>query len=260
MNPSTTLAFDQSQAGAAVAVNRARFFYFGAASLLFILMLLGFQQFYLHGRAFPNRELTPPIRTLLILHGTAMTSWMLLFLAQPLLIAFANRRVHMMLGKAGAGLAGCMVFLGVRVGIEAARVNPPDMKLWGLVPKQFMAIPLTAILLFAIFVIVGVWNRRRPEAHRPMMLLAALTVIAAAIDRIDAIRNVYAGTVWGTIFGPFFAPLVIGLLFLVVKWSLTRSWDRWYAMGYAGLVIAGAITMQLAPTQLWNQFATLLLR
>ncbi len=260
MNPSTSLAFDQSQADATAASNRARFFYFGAAALLFVLMLIGFQQFYLHGRAFPDRELTPPIRTLLILHGSAMSAWMLLFLAQPLLIVSGNRRVHMMLGRVGAVLAACMVVLGVRVGIEAARVNPPDMKLWGLVPKQFMAIPLIAILIFAIFVILGVWNRRRPEVHRPMMLLATLTVIAAAIDRIDAIRNLYAGTVWGTIFGPFFAPLVIGLLFLIVKWLLTRSWDRWYAMGYAGLVVAGALTMQLATTHAWDQFASLLLR
>jgi hypothetical protein len=260
MNPSTTLAFDQSQADAPAASNRARFFYFGAAALLFVLMLIGFQQFYLHGRAFPNRELTPPIRTLLILHGTAMSAWMLLFLAQPLLIASGNRRVHMRLGRFGAGLAACIVFLGVRVGIEAARVNPPDMKLWGLVPKHFMAIPLIAILMFAVFVIAGVWNRRRPEVHRPMMLLAALAVIPAPLDRIDAIRNLYSGTVWGTIFGPFFASLVIGLLFLVVKWLLTRSWDRWYARGYAGLVVAGALTMQLATSQVWDQFASFLLR
>ncbi|MGE5305919.1 MAG: hypothetical protein ACM3TN_21615 [Alphaproteobacteria bacterium] len=260
MNPSQTLAFDQSRADTLASSNRARFFYLGAAALLFVLTFIGFQQFYLHGKAFPNRGLTPPIRTLLILHGTAMSAWMLLFLAQPLLIVAGNRRVHMMLGKVGAALAVCMVFLGVRVGIEAARVNPPDMRLWGLVPKQFMAIPLIAILMFAIFVILGVWNRRRPEVHRPMMLLAALTVIAAALDRIDAIRNLYSGTVWGTIFGPFFAPLAIGLLFLVVKWSLTRSWDRWYAMGYAGLVVAGALTMQLAPSQAWDHFASLLLR
>lgn len=260
MNPSQTLAFDQSRAGTLTSSNRARFFYFGAAALLFVLMLIGFQQFYLHGRAFPNHELTPAIRTLLILHGTAMSTWMLLFLAQPLLIVSGNRRVHMMLGRIGAALAACMIFLGVRVGIEAARVNPPDMKLWGLVPKQFMAIPLIAILIFAIFVILGVWNRRRPERHRPIMLLAALTVITAAIDRIDAIRNLYSDTIGGTIFGPFFAPLVIGLLFLVVKWSLTRKWDRWYAMGYAGLVVAGALTMQLAPSRAWDQFASLLLR
>src|SRR5512143_1036283 len=203
MNSSQTLPFDNPQAKEPALPNRARLFYTGAAALLLILMVLGFQQFYLHGKAFPNRELTPPIRTLLILHGTAMSAWMLLFLAQPLLIVSGNRRVHMMLGRVGAVLAACIVFLSLRVGIEAARVNPPDMKLWGLVPKQFMAIPVISILIFAVFVIVGVWNRRRPEVHRPMMLLGVLAVVPAAVDRIDAIRSLYSGTVWGTIFGPF---------------------------------------------------------
>ena len=200
------------------------------------------------------------IRTLLILHGTAMSAWMLLFLAQPLLIVSENRRVHMMLGRVGAVLAACIVFLGLRVGIEAARVNPPDMKLWGLVPKQFMAIPVISILIFAVFVIAGVWNRRRPEVHRPMMLLGVLAVIPAAVDRIDAIRSLYSGTVWGTIFGPFFGSLVIGLFFLIVKWLLTRSWDRWYAVGYAGLVVASALIMRLATTSAWDHFTTFLLR
>lgn len=228
--------------------------------MLLVLMFLGFQQFYLHGRAFPGRELTPPIRTLLILHGIGMTAWMLLFLVQALLIVAGNRRVHMMLGRVGAALAACIVILGLRVGIESARVNPPDMRLWGLAPKQFMAVPVISILIFAGFVFAGVWKRRRPEVHRPMMLLAVLAVIPAAIDRIDPIQSLYRGTVWGTIFGPFFSMLMVGLCFLVVKRLLTRSWDRWFAMGYAGLVVTSALTMQLATMSAWDHFASFLLR
>ena len=260
MNSGPALLFDKSQAEAPASPKRARLFYTGAAALLLILMLLGFQQFYLHGKAFPNRELTPPIRTLLILHGTAMSAWMLLFLVQPLLIVAGNRRVHMMLGRVGAVLAACIVFLGLRVAIGAAQVNPPDMRLWGLAPKQFMAIPLAAILLFAGFVFAGVWNRRRPEVHRPMMLLAVLAAIPAALDRIDAIQSLYRGTVWGTIFGPFFSMLVIGLFFFVAKRLMTRSWDWRFATGYTGLVVASALTMQLAATSAWGHFASFLLR
>jgi hypothetical protein len=240
--------------------NRARLFYTGAAALLLVVVFIGFQQFYLHGKAYPKRELTPPIRTLLILHGCTMTGWMLLFLLQPLLIVFGNRRLHMILGRVGAVLAAGIVFLGLRVGIEAARVNPPSLKIWGLAPPQFLAIPIFTILIFAVFVIAGVWNRRRPEVHRPMMLLSVLAAIAAAIDRIDAIRSLYSGSVWGTIFGPFFGMLVIGLLLLIVKWLLTRSWDRWYATGYAGLVVSSALIMRLATTSAWNHFASYLLR
>jgi len=239
--------------------NRARLFYFGAAVLLLALMFLGFQQFYLHGKAYPNRELAPPIRTLLILHGASMLMWVLLFLVQPLLIVAGNRRVHMMLGRIGAVLAVGIVILGYRLAVEATRIKPPEMRLWGLDPKQFLAISIISITVFAVFVSVGVWNRRRPEVHRPMMLLATLAVIPAALDRTEFITSLYAGTVWGAVFGPFFGSLVIGMFLLALKWRLTRSLNKWFAIGYAGLVFSSASIMQLATTRAWDQFASFLL-
>lgn len=238
----------------------ARFFYTGAALLLLVLTFLGFQLFYLHGTAYPGRPLTPPIRNVVIAHGVAMSAWMLLLVIQPLLIVNRKYRVHMFLGKIGAVLAACIVVLGWRVAVGAARVNPPDLKLWGLVPKQFLAIPLCAIVMFAGYVAIGVWKRRRAEVHRPMMLLGALAASAAAIDRISAITHLYAHNVWGEIFGPFFAPTVIGAALLLVKWALTRSFDRSYAAGFAVLAVVGPLTMKLATTQAWDGFASVLLR
>ena len=104
MNSTQPFPFDILQPNKPVSSNRARLFYSGAALLLLVLMFLGFQQFYLHGKAYPDRELAPPIRTLIILHGLGMSAWVLLFLVQPLLVASGNRRVHMMLGRVGAGL------------------------------------------------------------------------------------------------------------------------------------------------------------
>jgi hypothetical protein len=238
----------------------ARYFYSGAAISLLVLMFLGFQQFYMHGRAFPNRPLTPPIRGLLIAHGAAMSAWVVLLVVQPLLVVNRRYRVHMMLGKLGAVLAGCIFLLGLQVGISAARVAPPEVRLWNLPYKQFMAVPVISIIIFGAFVTAGILNRRRAAIHRPMMLLATLAAIPAALDRIDAIASLYRQTVWGTIFGPFFSSLVIGAVFLVVKWALTRKFDRYYAMGWAVLVVASAGIMKLATTPMWDAIATLLFR
>ena len=237
----------------------ARFFYSGAAMLLLVLMLIGFQQFYVHARAFPNRPLAPPIRNLLIAHGVAMTAWVVLLLAQPLLIVNRRLRVHMLLGKIGAVLAGCIFFLGLWVGIAAPKVAPPEVRLWNLPYKHFMAVPLISITIFAAFVVAGIWNRRRPEVHRPMMLLATLAVIPAALDRIDALSSLYRNTVLAPIFGPFLTSLVIGAIFLAVRWALTRKLDRYFAIGWAGLVVASAGIMKLATTHAWDRFATFLL-
>ncbi|MGZ8237561.1 MAG: hypothetical protein ACXWTY_06780 [Methylobacter sp.] len=260
MNSNQMLPFDEPLAKRLTIPNRLRLFYSGAAALLLALMFLGFQQFYLHGRAYPNRELASPIRTLLILHGIGMSAWMLLFLVQPLLIAAGNRRVHMLLGRSGAVLAACIIVLGLRLGIESTLISPPDLRIWGLTPKQFMAVPVISIMIFAGFVITGVWNRLRPEIHRPMMLLATLAAMPAAVSRIDSINVLYHGTLWEMVFGPFFGTLVIGVFFLVIKWLLTRSLDRWFAMGYSGLVISSALIMQLATTSVWDHIASFLLR
>lgn len=238
---------------------RARYFYLGAAALLFVLMFWGFQQFYLHGKAYPGRELVPPIRTLLIMHGVAMMGWMVLILVQPLLIVSGKVRVHMMMGRLGAALAVAIVILGVLVGIRSARVNPPDLLLWGMNPRQFLAVPLISIVTFGVFVGLGIWKRRRPDAHRPLMLLATLAVMPAAMDRIDVLHNAYTGTMWGTYFGPYFSTLVVGLLFVVLHCVLTGKVNRWLAFGYVGLVVLSALTVQLGMTQAWGSFADLLL-
>jgi hypothetical protein len=255
MNSSQTMLLQEPASS-----DRVRLFYSGAAAFLLVLTILGFQQFYLHGKAYPGRELAPPIRTLLILHGIGMTAWILLFLVQPLLIVAGNRRIHMMLGRIGAALAACIVISGFQLGIEATLISPPELRIWGLAPKQFMAVPIISILIFAGLVSIGVWNRRRPQVHRPIMLLASLAVMSAAVSRIDAISGLYRGTIWESVFGPFFATLLVGAFLLVVKWRLTGSLNRWFAMGYVGLVASSALIMQLATTPAWAHFAGFLLR
>ena len=260
MNSILTLPSDIYQANQSAFRDRARLFYAGAAALLLAVMFLGFQQFYLHGRAFPDRPLTPAIRTLVIAHGIAMSLWMMLLLVQPLLVLNRKYRVHMAVGKAGALLAAVIVVLGLELALESARIDPSRIFVWSMTYEEFMAVPFVSILIFAGFVATGILNRRRPEIHRPMMLLATLTVISAATDRIPALLSLFEKTVWGTTFGPFFPPLLCGAVLLVVKWVLTRSFDRCFAMGWAGLVVADAGIMKLATTQTWDGMASFLLR
>lgn len=173
----------------------SRFFYTGVSAILILFVIWGFHHFYLQGRAYPGRELTPPIRTLVILHGIAMAAWMLLMLVQPLLVAIGKRRVHMAVGKIGAGIAALIVILGLKLGIESTRVAPPEAIIWGLTPKQFMAVPVLSILIFGGLVVAAVINRRRPEIHRSMMLLATMAALSAAVSRIDAISALYHETI-----------------------------------------------------------------
>ena len=227
---------------------------------MLVITLIGFQQFYLHGRAVGNREIPPRMLWLTVVHGVAMSAWIVLFLVQPMLIVSGNRRQHIMLGRLGAVLAAAIVIIGVTMAIESVRVTPDDGVIGGLTRKQFLLIPLTDITKFAFFVAMGVIYRRRAEIHRPMMLLATLTALTASAARIHVLRAFYAGTYLEYWFGALVPVLMIGLLFLIVHLLLTRKLDRYYALGYGGLVITTPLIISLARSGAWAQVSEFLTR
>ena len=237
-----------------------RYFYSAATVLLLVLTVVGFQLFYFHGMAYPGHPLPPPIRTLIITHGTAMSLWMLLAIVQPLLVAGGNRRAHMALGKVAAVIAVCLMVLGLKLGIAACKTAPPGLMYGPLTPKQFMIVPVGDILLFALFVTAGVRWRKRPNIHKPMMFLASLTAVGAAIARMDFLNHLYRETVWDKFFGVFFFTLVISGLFFIAKCVVFRKFDRWFAAGYGAMVVWFFMVAQIATTPAWDKTASFLLR
>lgn len=235
-----------------------RAFYPAAAAIVLVLTFLGFHHFYLEGRSYPGREIPPPIRTLIIAHGVAMAAWLILFAAQPLLVASGRLRVHMTVGKIGAALAVLVFGLGIALAIQSTRYSPPDMVIWTLQPRPFMAIPFLSVFVFAGFVGVGIWKRKKPAIHRPMMLLGTVGAAAAGISRIDTLNDLYTGTGWERAFGPFLFAGVLAVVLLAVRCALTRTLDRAFAIGTGVLVISFLLIMQIARTSAWEQFAGML--
>lgn len=237
-----------------------RWFYAAASLVLLILTFIGFRLFYLDGKAFPGRPLTPPIRGILIAHGVFMTAWMLLAVVQPALVAFGFKRCHRLLGRIAAFLTILLVLLGVRVSIEATRVNPPDMMMFGLTMKQFMAIPFLTILSFGGYVFFGVLYRKRPEIHRPLMLMASLTVVSAATGRMPALNAWYAGTWLEVLLTTYFATMAVGALMFAAKCAVSRRFDRGFAIAYGSILLTSVAISLIARTPVWNALAGFLLR
>jgi hypothetical protein len=237
-----------------------RYFYFIATLLLLALTVTGFKLFYFHGMAYPGRPIAPPVKTLVYTHGVAMSLWMLLALLQPFLVASGNRRIHMKVGQVGALVAGCLFLLGIKLAIESCRVAPPELRYGPMTPKQFMSVPVFDISLFALLVAAGVMWRKRPDVHKPLMFLASLAAVGAAIARIDYFNRLYAGTILQHLFGVFSFTLVIGAVFLVAKWVAFRKFDRWFAIGLGTMVLWFLLATQLAMTPTWDSIASFLLR
>lgn len=241
-------------------VKPEKYFYAVAAVVLVAAMLTGFHHFYFEGRAYPGREITPPIRRLVILHGSAMTAWMMVFLSQPLLVLRNEKKLHRKVGTVGAMLAGIAVVVGLKVAVESARAKPPEMLQYGLTPIQFMSIPVLSILMFGACIAAAVANRRNPGIHRTLMLVGTLSAITAALARIDPLKDLFAGTVFERIWGIYFTTLFVTVLLLVLKSTLARKLDRALAIGCIGLALFFAFDVQIATTAIWGNIANFLLR
>jgi hypothetical protein len=239
-------------------VRPARLFYTGAGLIALVFTLVGFHHFYFAAAAYPGRPITPPIRGLVVTHGVVMGAWVLLALVQPALIALGYSRVHQRLGRVGGLLALVAVVVGLLLGVQSARVNPPEMLIWGVSPKQFMAVPFFAALVFGTLIALGLYYRRRLDLHRPLMLLATYSAMSAAISRIDALNSLYVGTVFERLFGPFFITQLLCGALLVVHCVVRRHIDRCFAIGFAALTVGYAIVWQLTTTAAWDAFASLL--
>jgi hypothetical protein len=113
------------------------------------------------------------------------------------------------------------------------------------------------ILGFGILAGIGLNYRRRPEIHRPMMLLATLFVAGpAGLFRIPFIMNPVMGAIH-SIFATWVPMLILGTLLLVFKAAMTRSWDRYFAAGFAGIVFACVLQVFVSNTAWWYRLAGL---
>ena len=242
-------------AGATINQERIeRVFYLFAGCLLLVIVAMGFQQFYLHGRANTGAPVTQQIVPLVFLHGTLMSTWIIFFTAQSSLIVSGNRKLHMSLGVAGAVIAALLVIVGVTTAIASVHYNPDEYKhIWGA--RRFLSLMLTNILGFGTLAAVGLKSRHRPEIHRPIMFLATLFAAApAAFFRIPFIRDPIMAAIH-TIFATWVPMLILGVFLVLIKRVMTRSWDRYFILGLVGIVVACVVQFFVANTAWWNYLA-----
>jgi hypothetical protein len=79
-------------------------------------------------------------------------------------------------------LALAMVVLGVRASLVAAR-RPTGFVDVPVPPLEFLLVPIADMVLFPMFVAAAVLLRRDAQAHKRLMLLASVNLMAAAVGR-----------------------------------------------------------------------------
>ena len=222
-----------------------RFFAFTAIAFT-LVVLAGFARTYYLKPYFGG----PPLPSLLVhAHGLLMTAWVALFATQVWLISSRQVRVHQRLGFAGVGLAVLILAAGLVTAMRAGKYGSPSMP--QNIPSQaFMAIPLFDLLMFTMLFGGAVYFRKRPAAHKSLMLLTAINFLPPAIARIPIATLQNLGPLW------FFGlPTVLILVCLAIDWRRRGQINPVFLAGSLLLIGSYPVRLVLMGSAAWMQFA-----
>jgi hypothetical protein len=217
-----------------------RLFHTGMAVAFLLTALAGFGPTYFLKEFYGTTPLSP----LLHLHGMVFTLWLVLLVVQSGLVAAHRVDLHKRLGIAGVVVAALMVPLGMMTAVETARRGLASA---GLEPLVFMVFPVGAVIMFVGFVGAGLWQRRKPELHRRLILLGTVSILTPAIARLPVAGH-----------NPVVA-LVLSLIFVLVAifhdWKSRGRVHPLYVWGGLIILLSGPLRSAIGHTAAWQSLA-----
>ena len=147
-------------------------------------------------------------------HGLLFFTWSLYLVVQTWLAASGRVVNHRSLGIVGVSIATAMVMMGFLASVhamqQAASIGQRDAGV------AFAIVPLSGIAFFAVIFTLAIANTRRPEVHKRLMLLAAVSILDAAVARWFVTFLAPAGPLGPPPVPVDIAPAVVASLLLVV--------------------------------------------
>ena len=216
------------------------------AILLCICVYIGFSPTY-YRAGMIRAPLPSPI---LHVHGAVFTFWMLLFVVQAALISTRRVKWHRSLGTIAFCLPPIMIALGVIAALDALHRG---VKIGPLDPAVSFAIPFIGIAGFTTVIFASWGARQRPDAHKRLILIASMGLVAAAFGRFPWDR-VGLSAIVGTVTGLGILILILIIFELISTRRIHRS-----IMWAAPLTFASvALAVPIGMTPAWHTFAALI--
>ncbi len=231
-----------------------RCLYLGA-SLIFLALV-----FWTFARSFYLRPFfaTPPLSALLHIHGTVMTGWVVLLVAQTSLIAAHRVQWHRRLGAFGAVWAALVVLIGSITTLHAAAREVRGHTDFAASQVIITSLDLLQMLFFAGFVAIAIWQRYRPDYHKRLMLLTIACMLPDALARLPVSFMTRATETELNL------RIMVGLdVFMLVCLGVDTIWHRRLhpAFAWGALLFVGAfhVALYVTQTRVWVAFAESLL-
>ncbi len=189
---------------------------------------------------------TPPLSALLRVHGAVMTGWVVLLVVQTSLIAAHRVKWHRRLGVFGAVWAALLVIVGSITTLHAAAREVRGHTDFAASQVVITSLDLLQMMFFAVFVVLAIWRRHRPDYHKRLMLLTIACMLPDALARLPVSFMAGAAEV------DLNFRIMMGLdLFIVMCVGLDTFWHRRLhpAFGWGALLFVGAFHLALYATQ-----------
>jgi len=226
-----------------------RVFFAILAALILGTVFLGFAPtYYLAGM------IKAPLPSWIIhVHGALFSSWIILLIVQTAFVSVRRVDLHKKLGLFGFGLACLMVVVGLMAATNSLHRNfaPPG----GLDPQTFYIVPLTDMLLFAVFIYFSYRLRTDSPAHKRLIILATLAILDAAIARWP-LAYIRAGN-------HVLTDLTLyAFIFLLIGYDLwsTHKVHRATIWGSLAIIVVQQIRVPIGLTPLWHHFTAIILK
>jgi hypothetical protein len=211
----------------------------GAAAIA----VAGFARTYYLRSIFHSPILPPPVQ----IHGAIMTLWCIGFIVQTWLIEARRVRLHRRLGIGMAVLAAAVVILGEILTLNAVAREGRLHQIGRF--HYLLGINSVNLLLFAVLVGLGIAFRRKPDVHKRLMVLAAVTLLAPAVARIVLLFTHKPLPQFLAFYGCL-------LLCVTIDTARHRRLHRVFAIGALAVVAAFQFSYLAVQTQIYMKLVT----
>ncbi|MGH8318569.1 MAG: hypothetical protein ACREUL_11410 [Steroidobacteraceae bacterium] len=231
---------------------RDRNFFLLMVALIWLGILMGFVP-EIVGRARAHN----PFPAVVYFHGAVFVGWLCLLTVQVLLIRSRRVDLHRELGMAGTALYGAMIVLGITTSV----VVDHDLFATPHSDPSFLSIQFADMLAFAVLGGGAIALRKKPDAHKRLIILATICIADAGFSRwwAPGLAKILGDGYWGNwaqlYLSDFLLITMLGTYDLISRRRLYSAYIFGAAWGL-GLEFA-AVWMYLSPW--WKPVATVLI-
>lgn len=189
---------------------------------------------------------TPALPTLLHVHAVVMTGWVVLLAVQSALVNARRVGWHRRLGVFGAGWAALLVVVGSVTTVHAAAREVRGHTPMAAPQIVITTLDLAQMALFAAFVAIAIWQRRRTDLHKRLMFLTIVCMLPDALARLP-VSFMTNGMILGGLYG--FVIVSVG-----IDTIRHRRLHPAFGWGGLGLLVIFTALLFLASTPAWIAF------